>query len=74
MRSLAEVAVMAAAALGFGLMLVAFGMIVGRGGWQPALQFTAEGRWPLPRRLLLTGAALRAIAGLLMFLLGLTRR
>jgi hypothetical protein len=74
MRLLAEGAVMAVAAVGFCLMLVAFGMIVRRGGWQPALQVTADGRWTLPRRLLLTGAVLGALSGLLMFLLGLTGR
>jgi hypothetical protein len=71
---LAEGAVMGVAAAGFCLMLVAFGMIIRRGGWQPAMQLTAEGRWPLPRRFLLTGAALGAVSGLLMFLLGLIRR
>jgi hypothetical protein len=74
MRLLAEGVLMAVAVVGFCLMLVAFGMIVRRGGWQPALQLTAEGRWPLARRLLLTGAALGAFSGLLMFLLGLTSR
>jgi hypothetical protein len=71
MRLLAEGAVMAVAAVGFCLLLVAFGMIVRRGGWQPALRLTTEGRWPLPRRLLLTGAALGALSRLLMVFLGL---
>jgi hypothetical protein len=64
---------MTLAAIGFCVMVVAFGMIAHR-GWAPALQPTAEGRWPLPRRLLLAGAALGFVSGLLMFLLGLARR
>ena len=74
MRSFVEGAVMAVAAIGFCFLLVAMGMIVRRGGWQPAFQATADGRWPLPRRLLLAGAALGALSGVLMFLLGLSWR
>jgi hypothetical protein len=42
MRLLVEAVVMAVAAVSFCLMLAAFGMIVRGGGWQPALQLTAE--------------------------------
>jgi hypothetical protein len=74
MRLLEEGAVMALAAVGFFLLLAGFAMVVRRGGWRPALQPTAQGQWPLPRRFLLAGAALGALSGLLMFLLGLTSR
>ena len=51
-----------------------FAMVVRRGGWRPALQPAAQGQWPMPRRFLLAGAALGALSGLLMILLGLTSR
>ena len=73
MRLLAEGVVMALAAVGFCLLLAGFAMVVRRGGWRPALQPAAQGQWPLPRRFLLAGAALGALSGLLMILLGLTR-
>lgn len=45
--------------VGFFLMMVAFVMIAVQGGWQKAIQQPiADGRWPLPRRLLLAGASL----------------
>ena len=47
---------------------------VRRGGWQPTSQPAAQSQWPLPRRLLLAGAALGALSGLLMILLGVTSR
>jgi hypothetical protein len=74
MRLLAEVVVMAIAAIGFCLLLAGFALIVRRGGWRPALQPLPQGQWPLPRRFLLAGAALGALSGVLMFLLGLTIR
>jgi hypothetical protein len=74
MRLLAEGVVMALAGVGFCLLLAGFAMVVRRGGWRPALQPAAQGQWPLPRRFLLVGAALGALSGLLMILLGLTNR
>jgi hypothetical protein len=74
MRLLAEVVVMAVAATGFCLLLAGFVMVARRGGWPAAMRSTAEGRWSLPRRLLLAGAALGALSGLLMVFLGLASR
>jgi hypothetical protein len=74
MRLLAEGVVMALAAVGFCLLLAGFAMVVRRGGWRPALPSAAQGQWPLPRRFLLAGAALGALSGLMMILLGLTSR
>ena len=55
-------------AIGVCLMVLAFVLIVRQGGWQPAIQQSiAEGRWPLPRRLLLFGASLA-----LLFAAGMT--
>jgi hypothetical protein len=74
MRLLAEVAVMAVAAAGFCLLLTGFVLVARGGGWRAAMQSTAEGRWSLARRLLLAGAALGALSGLLMAFLGLISR
>ena len=74
MRLLAEVMVMAIAAVGFCLLLAGFALVVRRGGWRPALHPAAQGQRPLPRRFLLAGAALGALSGVLMILLGLSSR
>lgn len=44
--------------IGFGLMTAAFVMIARRGGWQQAMQADSQGRWPLPRCLMVAGASL----------------
>src|SRR5262245_33314314 len=62
--------VMAIAAAGIPLMLGAFALVLVRGGWQRAMQPDATGRWPLPRLLLATGAALVMLFGLLLFVPG----
>jgi phosphatidylglycerophosphate synthase len=62
--------VMAIAAAGISLMLAAFALVLVRGGWQRAMQPDATGRWPLPRRLLLAGAVLVMLFGLLLFVPG----
>jgi hypothetical protein len=74
MRLLAEVAVMAVAATGFCLLLTGCVMVIRLGGWRVAMQPTTEGRWSLARRLVLAGAALGALSGLMMVFLGLTSR
>src|SRR5262245_32728930 len=56
--------------VGFLLMLVAFALVAARGGWERAMQPNARGRWPLPRLLMLVGAALGALFGLLLFIPG----
>jgi hypothetical protein len=71
MRLVAEVVVMAMAAVGFCLLVAGFAMVARRGGWLAAMQSTAEGRWSRPRRLLFAGAALGALSGLLMVFLAL---
>jgi hypothetical protein len=70
MDVIAIIAVMATGGLGLGLMLAAFVLIAGRGGWQEALQPDAQGRWPLPRKLLAAGAGLGCLFGAIMFLPG----
>jgi hypothetical protein len=62
--------VMAIAAAGISLMLTAFVLAAGRGGWQRAMQPDGRGRWPLPRLLLLAGAALVTLFGLLLLVPG----
>ena len=57
-------------AAGFLLMLGAFALVASYGGWQQAMQPDARGRWPLPRLLMLAGAALGTLFGLLLFLPG----
>ncbi len=52
-------------AVGFCLMIAAFVMTSIQGGWNKSIQEPiAEGRWPMPRRLMLVGACL----GMLMFI------
>ena len=49
-------------AVGFCLMIAAFVMIVIQGGWNKSIQQPiAEGRWPMPRRLMLFGAVLGSL-------------
>ena len=55
--------------LGFCAMAAAFVLIARRGGWQRAMQPTAEDRWPLPRRLMLVGAMLGVLFGVLYWVL-----
>jgi hypothetical protein len=74
MRLLAEVVVMAMAVVAFCLLLAGFALVVRRGGWRPAPHLAAHGQWPLPRRLLLAGAVLGALSGVLMILLGVSTR
>jgi hypothetical protein len=71
MRFLVEAGLMAMAAGGVLLLLAGFALVVWRGGWQSALAPTSQGRWPLPRRLLLAGAVLGTLSGLLMVLMSL---
>jgi hypothetical protein len=63
-------AVMVIAAVGMTLMLAAFALVLAHGGWQRAMQPHANGRWPLPRLLMLAGAALCMLFGLLLFVPG----
>src|SRR5262245_51090284 len=62
--------VMTIATAGITLMLAAFALVAARGGWQRAMQPGATGRWPLPRLLMLAGAALVMLFGLLLFVPG----
>jgi hypothetical protein len=64
------IAIAGVGAVGFCLMLAAFFMVSRRGGWQQAMQPTAQNRWPAPRLLMLIGAGLGAAFGLLMFVPG----
>jgi len=51
--------------IGFGLMTAAFVMIARRGGWQKAMQGEDNRRWTLPRGLMVTGAFLCALFGVI---------
>jgi hypothetical protein len=57
--------------VGFCLMLTAFVLVARQGGWQPAMQGLPGGRWPLPRRLMFTGALLGVLFGLSYLVLSL---
>ena len=49
-------------AVGFCLMIAAFVMTAIQGGWNKSIQQPiAEGRWPMPRRLMLVGAVLGSL-------------
>jgi hypothetical protein len=61
---------MAIAVAGLTLMLTAFALVAVFGGWERAMRPAATGRWPLPRRLLLAGAALCTVYALLLFVPG----
>ena len=55
------------AALGF--MTTAFILIARRGGWEKAMQKTAtEGQWPAQRILMIIGASLGCLFGILFWL------
>jgi hypothetical protein len=56
--------VAAIGAVAFCLMAASFVMVLRGGGWQRAMQFTPEGSWPLPRRLMMAGAVLGTLFGL----------
>jgi hypothetical protein len=58
--------VLGIAVLGLSLMLAAFVLMARRGGWEPAMQPDAQGRWPLPRYLMLAGASLGCLFALLL--------
>ncbi len=60
----------AVGAVGFCLMLAAFGMVGRRGGWQQAMRPDAHGHWPAPRRFMLVGALLGYLFALGMFIPG----
>src|SRR5262245_42125164 len=62
--------VMVVAAAGITLMLGAFALVPACGGWQRAMQPYATGRWRRPRLVLLAGAALVMLFGLLLFVPG----
>lgn len=55
--------------LSFCSMAAAFVLIARRGGWQRAMQPTAEDRWPLPRRLTFVGAMLGVLFGAMYWVL-----
>ncbi len=71
MELLPIIAVLATAGFGFCLMLAAFVMVAWRGGWQQAMQSDAQGRWPLPRYLMLIGASLGCLFPLLLSIPGM---
>ena len=66
MELLPILAVLAIASVGLCLMLTAFVLVARCGGWQQAMQSNAQGRWPLPRYLMLIGASLGCLFPLLM--------
>ncbi len=71
MELLPIIAVLATAGVGFCLMLAAFVLVARRGGWQRAMQPDAQGRWPLPRSLMLIGASLGCLFALLLSVPGM---
>ena len=54
--------------VGFCLMTAAFVMISRQGGWNNAMQADPQGKWPLPKRLMVVGAGLGALFGILVIL------
>lgn len=69
---IAKLVFAAVGAVGFFFMLPAFALIA-RQGWKAAIQQPiADGRWPMPRRLLLIGASLGAFFGVGLTVLNLT--
>jgi hypothetical protein len=62
--------IVALGAVGFAMMVAAFGLVAARGGWVRAMQSDAQGRWPLARWLMLAGAACGVLFGLSIFLPG----
>ena len=65
------IGLLAVGLVGFCSMVAAFVLVARGGGWQQAMQPTADGRWPLPRRLMILGATLGCLFGLLFFVLSL---
>ncbi|HEX5105292.1 MAG TPA: hypothetical protein VFV87_15840 [Pirellulaceae bacterium] len=52
-----------------GLMLSAFGIVLWRGGWDAAMQAAEAGRWPIARKLMVSGASLGLVFCFLYLLL-----
>ena len=52
-----------------GLMGTAFGIVIWRGSWEAAMRRVDNGKWPLARKLMATGAGLGTIFGFLFLLL-----
>lgn len=59
-----SVAIALVGLLGFVLMAVAFTLVASRGGWQRSMQPTQEGKWPIPRIMMLTEATLGVVFAL----------
>ncbi len=53
--------------VGFGLMITSFVMMARQGGIQPGLGH--HEKWTLPKRLMVTGAGLGALFGIIIFIL-----
>ena len=67
-----EIAIWAAIVIGlvgFCLMVAAFGSVACQGGWRQAMQSLPDGRWSLPCRLMVTGAFLGIVFGVVVNLL-----
>jgi hypothetical protein len=71
MELIPVIAVAVVGAVGFCLMLAAFVVVGRRGGWQQAMRPTPEAPWPLPRRLMVIGAALGVLFGVSVVVLSL---
>jgi hypothetical protein len=67
MELLPVLIVLGIGAVAFLLILVAFVMVAVQGGWRKPLP--ADGRWPLPRKLLYAGAALGLVFGVSCYVL-----
>ena len=67
MELLPVIVVLAVGVAGFCSMAIAFVLVARAGCWQHTMQPTADGRWPLPRRLMILGATLGCLFGLLYF-------
>ena len=65
---LLSLAAVASGAVGFCLMTAAFVMIFRQGSWKNAMQEDPQGKWPLPRRLMIVGAGLGVLFGILVLL------
>jgi hypothetical protein len=57
--------------IGFCLMMAAFALVARAGGWQQAMWPTPHVRWPLPKVLMVIGAFLGALYGVVLFVLSL---
>ena len=69
MELIPVIVVLAVGLVGFCSMVAAFVLVARAGGWQQAMQPTPESRWPLARRLMLLGATLGCLFGVLLFIL-----